>query len=95
MCLVIVVQSYEDHLAELQTSYVAGKLSNKSPGVTRIGIREASRRLMGKAVMSVVKKEVVQAIGSLQVCAGQVTGVELAIHSMVDFFEKDNSATEP
>ena len=31
--------------------------------------------------MSVVKKEVVQAAGSLQVCAGQVTVVESAIHN--------------
>ena len=42
--------------------------------------------------MSVVKKEVVQAAGSLQVCAGQVAGVESAICSMVDLFERDNSA---
>ena len=43
--------------------------------------------------MSVVKKEVVQAAGSLQVCAGQVAGVESDIYSMVDLFESDNSAT--
>ena len=95
MCLVIIVQSYKGHLAELQTSYVARNLSNKSPGVRRIGIGEASRRLMGKAVMSVVKKEVAQAAGPLQVCTGQVADVKLAIHSMVDFFESDNSAAEP
>ena len=45
--------------------------------------------------MSVVKKEVAQAAGPLQVCTGQVAGVKLAIHSMVDFFESDNSAAEP
>ena len=44
--------------------------------------------------MSVVKKEVVQAAGSLQVCAGQVAGVELAIHSMVHLSERNNSAAE-
>ena len=82
-------------MAELQTRYVARNLSNKSPGVRRIGIGEASRRLMGKAVMSVVKKEVAQAAGPLQVCTGQVADVKLAIHSMVDFFESDNSAAEP
>ena len=41
--------------------------------------------------MPVVKKEV-QAAGSLQVCAGQVDGVESAIHSMVNLFESNNSA---
>ena len=45
--------------------------------------------------MSVVKKEVAQAAGPLQVCTGQVADVKLAIHSMVDFFESDNSAAEP
>ena len=43
--------------------------------------------------MSVVKKEVVQAAYSLQVCAGQVAGVEFATYSMVDLFESNNSAT--
>ena len=65
---------------------------NKSPGVRPIGIGEVLRRIIGKAVMSVVKKDVVQAAGSLQVCAGQVAGVETAIHSMVDLFETDDSA---
>ena len=39
-----------------------------------------------------LSNEVVQAAGSLQVCAGQVAGVESAIHSMVGLFESDNSA---
>ena len=42
--------------------------------------------------MSVVKKEVIQAAVSLQVCSGQVAGVESAIHSKVDLFKSDNSA---
>ena len=66
---------------------------NKLPSVRPIGIGKVLRRIIGKAVMSVVKKEVVQAAGSLQVCAGQVAGVESDIHSMVDLFESDNSAT--
>ena len=65
---------------------------NKSPGARPIGIGEVLQRIIGKAVMSVVKKEIVQAAGSLQVCAGQVAGVESAIHCIVDLFESDNSA---
>ena len=53
---------------------------------------EVLRRIIGKVVISVVKKEIVQAAGSLQICAGEVAGVESAIHSMVDLFESDNSA---
>ena len=66
---------------------------NKSPGFRPIGVLEVLQKTIGKAVMSVVKKEFVQAAGSLQVCAGQVAGVESATRSMVDLFESDNSAT--
>ena len=64
---------------------------NKSLGVRPIGTGEALQRIIGKAVMSVVKKEVIQVASSLQVCASQVPGVESAIHSMVDLFESNNS----
>ena len=40
--------------------------------------------------MSVEKKEVIQAAGSLQVCAGQFAGMESAIHSMFNLFEIDD-----
>ena len=66
---------------------------NKSPGVRPIGIGEVLLRTIGKIVISVVKKEVVQAAGLLQVCAGQVAGMESAIHSIVNLLESDNSAT--
>ena len=65
---------------------------NKSTAVRSIRIAEILRRIIGKAVMSVVKKEVIQAAVSLQVCSGQVAGVESAIHSKVDLFKSDNSA---
>ena len=65
---------------------------NISPGVRPMRIGDVLRRIIGKVEMSVVKKEVVQALGSLQVCTGQVAGVESAIHSMVALFESDNSA---
>ena len=42
--------------------------------------------------MSFVMKEVAQAAGSLQVCAGQAAGVESTIHRMVDLFESNCSA---
>ena len=65
---------------------------NISPGVRPMRIGDVLRRIIGKVEMSVVKKEVVQLLGSLQVCTGQVAGVESAIHSMVALFESDNSA---
>ncbi|CAH3180463.1 unnamed protein product, partial [Porites lobata] len=45
---------------------------DKGEGAVRpIGVGEVLRRICGKCVMSVVKKDVVDASGSLQLCAGQ------------------------
>ena len=41
--------------------------------------------------MSVVKKDVVDASGSLQLCAGQKSGSEAAIHAMHTIFESDDT----
>ena len=49
---------------------------SESSGVRPIGIGELLQRMISEAVMSVVKKEVAQTTDSLQVCAGQVAGVE-------------------
>ena len=65
---------------------------NKSPGIRPIGIGEVLRRIMGKTVMMVLKKDVIHLAGALQVCAGQQAGVESAIHSMVDLFESDTTS---
>ena len=66
---------------------------NKSPGAIQIKIGKVLWRIIGNAVMSVVKKEVVQRTDLLQLCACQVAGVESTIHSIVDLFECKNSAT--
>ena len=56
---------------------------DKGEGAVRpIGVGEVLRRICGKCVMSVVKKDVVDASGSLQLCAGQKSGSEAAIHAM-------------
>ena len=49
---------------------------SESSGVRPIGIGELLQRMISEAVMSVVKKEVAQTTDSLQVCAGQIAGVE-------------------
>ena len=40
--------------------------------------------------MILLKKHVLQAAGSLQLCEGQVAGSEAAIHEMYDVFNDDN-----
>ena len=49
---------------------------------------EVIRRIIGKCVIviKVTKREVMDASGSLQVCAGQKSGSEAAIHAMRESF---------
>ncbi|CAB4004351.1 Hypothetical predicted protein, partial [Paramuricea clavata] len=56
---------------------------DKGEGAVRpIGVGEVIRRISAKCVMSFAKKDVVEASGSLQLCAGQKSGSEAAIHAM-------------
>ena len=56
-----------------------------------IGVGEVVRRIMGKCVTKVTKPDVIDASGSLQVCAVYKSGSEAAIHAMRELFEHDNS----
>ena len=57
---------------------------NKGEGEVRpIGVGEVLRRIIGKWVMKVTKPDVIDASGSLQVCAGHKSGSEAAIHAIV------------
>ena len=64
---------------------------DKCPGVRPIGISEVPRRIIGKAIMEVVGKDVQNAAGSLQLSAGQVAGSETAVHAMRELFNDDVS----
>ena len=54
------------------SAFIACRLSplDKRPGVRPIGICETVRRIVGKAVMSIVRQDVQEAAGPLQLCAG-------------------------
>ena len=56
-----------------------------------IGVGEVLRRVVGKCVMNVVKTDVVEASGSLQLCAGQKSGSEAAEHAMHTIFKADET----
>ena len=59
--------------------------------VRPIGVGEVIRRIIGKCVTKVTKQDIIEASGSLQVCAGQKSGSEAAIHAMHSIFEADNT----
>ena len=44
---------------------------DKNPRLRPIGVGEVLRRIAGKVIVSRLKEDVVQSVGSLQVCAGQ------------------------
>ena len=55
---------------------------DKCPGVRPIGVGETVRRIIAKAVLSVLKEDIREAAGSSQLCVGQLSGCEVAIHSV-------------
>ena len=54
----------------------------KDPGIRPIGIGEVVRRIIGKAVLKVIRSDILQVTGNSQLCAGQEAGIESAVHVM-------------
>ena len=63
---------------------------DKNPGVRPIGIGEVVRRIIAKAILSIVSGDVQDTAGSLQLCAGQKAGAEAAVHAMNKAFNKSD-----
>src|SRR3954452_4317799 len=60
---------------------------DKGGGALRpIGVGELLRRIVGKAVLSVVGDDVQKAAGPLQLCAGESADVEAGIHAVRELF---------
>ena len=64
---------------------------DKSPGLRPIGIGEVLRRIMGKAVMSIFRRDVIQTAGYEQLCAGQEAGCEIAVHVIREAYKDENT----
>ena len=64
---------------------------NKDPDVRPIGIGETLRRIIGKAIMWILKFDIQDAGGSLQVANGLSGGAEAAIHAMREIFESEET----
>ena len=56
---------------------------DKCPGVRPIGICETARRIISKAVLFITKADLQDAAGPLQLCAGQIAGIEAAAVRML------------
>ena len=64
---------------------------DKSPGIRPIGVGEVIRRIVGKAILSVIKPMVVDNSGFQQLCAGQESGAEASIHSLREIQDEDDT----
>ena len=65
---------------------------DKCPGVHPVGIGEVVRRIVCKAIASVLSKDILDAVGSQQLCAGHTSGCEAAVHAARSMFS--DPATE-
>ena len=75
------------------SAFVACRLVpiDKWPGVRPIGVGEVSRRIIAKAILRILKKDIEEAAGPLQLCAGQDGGCEAAVHAMKQIFLDQNT----
>ena len=74
--------------------YIANRLIPllKAPsGIRPIGIGEVLRRIIGKAVITEIKPEIMESSGCLQLCGGQKAGCEAAAHAMRDIFHEEET----
>ena len=52
---------------------------------------ETPRRIIAKAVLTVTRGDIQDAAGSVQLCAGQIAGVEAAVHAVQECFQQDGT----
>ena len=60
---------------------------DKRPGVRPIGVCEVARRIVAKAILRVVNRDIKEACGFLQECYGLPAGQEAAVHAMQKLYE--------
>lgn len=64
---------------------------DKNPGVRPIGIGDTTRRIIAKAILTVTRLDIQEAAGSLQLCAGQISGIEAAVHAVDSLFQQEET----
>ena len=62
-----------------------------NPGIRPIGIGETSCQIISKAILFMVKTDILEAAGNLQLCAGQEAGCEAAVHAMQSLFHSSTT----
>ena len=64
---------------------------DKHPGVRPIGIGDTARRIIAKAALFTIRPDVQAATGCIQLCGGQISGIEAAVHAVRSAFALDEN----
>ncbi len=64
---------------------------DKNPGIRPVGVGEVIRRIMAKAVVKVLGKDIQDASGTLQSCSGLESGIEATVHAMAKSYQDDDT----
>jgi hypothetical protein len=64
---------------------------DKCPGVRPIGVGEVARKIMSRCILSVVQSDILETVGSRQLCIGQKCGCEAAIHALNEVFNEEQT----
>ena len=62
---------------------------DKRPGVRPIGVGDTARRVIAKSILMIMRDDILDVTGTLQLCAGQIAGCEAAIHTVRHIFNSD------
>ena len=74
------------------SAFVAGRLIalDKNPGVRPIGVGEVARRIICKAILTILNPDILDVVGPSQLCAGQDSGCEAAVHTIRHLYSDPN-----
>ena len=64
---------------------------DKCPGVRPIGIGDTARCIIAKAILSITKQDIQEAVGFSQLCAGHIAGAEAGVHAVRSMFERNDT----
>ena len=56
-----------------------------------IGIGATATQIMAKAILTITRMDIQEAAGSVQLCAGQISGIEASVHAVRSLFERDET----
>ena len=63
---------------------------DKNPRLRQVGVGEVLRRMFGKVIVSTLRDDIIISVRPFQVCAGQKSGFEAAVHAKFKMYKKEH-----